>query len=413
MRILIVSQYFWPENFRINDLAVGMQEQGHHVTVLTGMPNYPAGSFFSGYNGINRWCDEHHGIKIIRVPLIPRGKGGKLSLALNYLSFALAGSVIAPFRCHGHYDVIFVHGASPITVAFPALVLKKIKGAPVLFWVLDLWPQSLAAAGGVKSKVVLQWVGRMVSYIYKRCDKVLVQSRRFIPQIECFGVDSNDILYFPSWAESLYQPVAYSHAIRNEFNLPDGFYIMFAGNIGVSQDFESILLATEKLSEYRNIHWLIVGDGRMSECVHEEISKRGLNGTVHMLGRHALERMPEFFSFADVMLVTLKRDPIFALTIPGKVQSYMASGRPIIAMLDGEGGHIVQESGAGIACPAEDPEALASAVLAMYGKKSEDRATMGEKARVYYEKNFERSMLFSKLESWMRQLADKQGIPQD
>ena len=403
IKILIVSQYFWPENFRINDLAIGFQEQGHDVTVLTGMPNYPSGSFFAGYNGFNKWREDYHGIKIVRVPLFPRGKGGKLSLVLNYISFALSASVIGPFRCHAHYDAIFVHEPSPISVGFPAIVLKTITKAPIFFWVLDLWPQSLSAAGGVKSRVILGVVERMVTYIYQRCDKVLVQSRRFIPEVKRFGVDDNDIIYFPSWAEDLYQPVEYSGMLREKFGLPCGFYIMFAGNIGASQDFESILLAAEKLREHTGIHWLIVGDGRMSEWVQQEVSRRRLNRTVHMLGRHDVEKMPQFFSFADVMLVTLKHSPTFAMTIPGKVQSYLACGRPIIAMLDGEGGQIVEESGAGFSCSAEDSSALARLVKKMAIVPKPERERMGGLGRKYYEEHFDRSRLFARLESWMKQ----------
>ena len=333
--------------------------------------------------------------------MIPRGNGGKLSLALNYISFALMASLIGPFRCHGHYDAILVHEPSPVTVGFPAILLKKIKGAPVFFWVLDLWPQSLSAAGGVKSKAVLGGVERMVAYIYGQCDKVLVQSRRFIPEVRRFGVDAENILYFPSWAENLYRPVEYSETLRKEFDLPSGFYIMFAGNIGVSQDFESILSAAEKLRDQTDIHWLVVGDGRKSEWVQDQIRSRSLNETVHMLGRHALERMPEFFSFADVMLVTLKRDPIFAMTIPGKIQSYMACGRPIIAMLDGEGGQVVEESEGGFSCAAKDATALAGLVREMALMPRPEREKMGGKARKYYEEHFDRSMLFARLEAWI------------
>ena len=403
MKILVVSQYFWPENFRVNDLSLGLQEQGHEVTVLTGMPNYPSGSFFSGYNGCNRWREDYHGVKVVRVPLLPRGKGGKLALALNYLSFALLASLIAPFRCRGHYDAIFVHEPSPMTVGLPAIVLKKLKKAPIFFWVLDLWPQSLSAAGGVNSKAVLAGVERMVAFIYSHCDKVLVQSRRFIPEVERFDVDTDDILYFPSWAESLYRPVARSQSLREEFSLPEGFYIMFAGNVGVAQDFETILSAAEKLRDCENIHWLIVGDGRKSGWVEAEISRRGLQETVHLLGRHPLERMPEFFCFADVMLVSLKRDPIFAMTIPGKVQSYMACGRPIVAVLDGEGAQIVEESGAGYSCPAENAEELARVVEKMASMPKLEREEMGGRGRKYYEEHFERSRLFARLESWMEQ----------
>ncbi len=403
MKILIVTQYFWPENFRINDLATGFQEQGHDVTVLTGMPNYPTGSFFSGYNGFNKSREDYHGVKVVRVPLVPRGKGGRLSLALNFISFALTASVMAPFRCHGNYDAIFVHEPSPITVGLPAIVLKKIKKAPIFFWVLDLWPQSLTAAGGVKSKIIINGIECMVAFIYRHCDKVLVQSRGFISEIERLDVNPVDILYFPSWAESLYLPVESSDSICKEFDLPDGFYIMFAGNVGESQDFDSILLAAEELREHTDIHWLIVGDGRMATWVQEEVYKRDLAGTVHLLGRHPLERMPQLFSFSDVMLVSLKRDPIFAMTIPGKVQSYMACGRPVVAMLDGEGGQIIEESGAGYSCSSEDALALAGLVRKMASIPKPAREEMGKKGRKYYEEHFDRSRLFARLESWIKQ----------
>lgn len=401
MKILVVTQYFWPENFRINDLVAGLQERGHEITVLTGMPNYPGGGFFSGYNGLNRWRESYHGAKVIRVPLVPRGKSGKLSLVLNYFSFALAASVIAPFRCRGHYDAIFVHEPSPVTVGFPAIVLKKVKKAPVLFWVLDLWPQSLSATGAVRSQAILDRVGHMVAFIYRRCDQILVQSRSFIPEIERFGIARDNIYYFPSWAESLYRPVEKSDDLRKELKLPDGFCIMFAGNVGISQDFENILLAAEKLRDNTSIHWLIVGDGRMAESVRDEIDKRGLGGSVHMLGRFPLERMPRFFSFADVMLVSLKHDPIFAMTIPGKIQSYMACGRPIVAMLDGEGGRVVEESGAGYSCAAGDAAALAAHVAKMAALPESEREKMGKQGREYYEEHFERGMLFARLESWI------------
>src|SRR5690349_8507872 len=183
MKILIVSQYFWPESFRINDLALGLKERGHNVTVLTGMPNYPSGRLFSGYAMFSPTKEIFEGIPILRVPLIPRGSKGRWRLALNYISFALCASLLAPLRCKGPFDIIFVFEPSPVTVGIPALVLKKLMQAPIVFWVQDLWPESLSATGAVKSQRVLQWVANLVGYIYRRCDCILVQSEGFIPYV--------------------------------------------------------------------------------------------------------------------------------------------------------------------------------------------------------------------------------------
>jgi len=410
LRILIISQYFWPENFRINDLASAFRDRGHEVVVLTGIPNYPDGSFFDGYGIFSRQREVWNGIEIIRVPLIPRGSGGGLRLGLNYISFAFFASLLAPLRCRGSFDAIFVHEPSPITVGLPAVVMRWLKKAPIFFWVLDLWPETLEAAGGVKSSKVLGLVGRLVRYIYSRCDKVLVQSRRFVEPIRAHGVGAEDILYFPSWAEAVYRPVPKPKGFNDEFGLSQGFSIMFAGNIGAAQDFESILSAAEQLKSSKDIHWLIVGDGRKADWVRKEIELRELNETVHMLGRHPVERMPEFFAAAAAMLVSLKAEPIFAMTIPGKVQSYLACGRPVIAMLDGEGSAVVEESGAGFTCAAGDAEALAAAARKMAALSEEERIRMGVEGRRYYEKHFERDMLFSKLEAWMTNANTGDGI---
>ena len=183
MKILIVTQYFWPESFRINDLALGLKERGHMVTVLTGMPNYPSGRLFQGYGLFSQSKDEFQGILIHRVPLIPRGKGERWRLALNYLSFTCFASLLAPLRCRGVFDLIFVYEPSPITVGLPALVLKPLKRAPIIFWVHDLWPESLSATEAVRSEPVLRSVAKLVRFIYRRCDRILVQSEGFIPSV--------------------------------------------------------------------------------------------------------------------------------------------------------------------------------------------------------------------------------------
>lgn len=407
IKIVIVTQYFWPEYFPINDLALGLLERGHQVTVFTGIPNYPDGRFFSGYGFFENTRQDYHGVRVIRAPLLPRGKGGRLRLAINYFSFALSGSILAPFLCRGTYDVIFVYEPSPITVGLPALVLKRLKSAPVFFWMQDLWPASLSATGAVNSKRILKMVEGLVRFIYRGCDRILVQSRAFSAQVENLGVSSERILYYPNSAEELYQPIKLDAAAPERSVMPAGFRIMFAGNIGAAQDFATILGAAEKLRNYSDIHWVILGGGRMRPWVENEVRQRGLTETVHLLGRHPAEAMPRYFSLADVLLVTLRREPIFSLTIPSKVQSYLACAKPVIAGLEGEGARVIEEAGAGIACPAEDPGALSAAALAMYSMSETERETMGLRGRDYFEKHFERTMLLERLEEWMKEVPEE------
>jgi colanic acid biosynthesis glycosyl transferase WcaI len=404
VKILIVTQYFWPESFRINDLALGLRDRGHEVTVYTGKPNYPEGRFFPGYGFFGRTTEDYHGVRVIRAPLIPRGEGGPLELILNYLSFAAFGSLLAPFRCAGAYDVIFVYEPSPVTVGLPALVLKWVKRAPILFWVQDLWPESLSATGAVKSRWITRLVDRLVRFIYRHCDLILVQSQAFMSYVQAQGVPENKIRYYPNSAEALYQPVAIDAQAFEHRLLPQGFRVMFAGNIGAAQDFETIITAAERLRDTSDIHWIIVGDGRLYDWVEQEIVRRGLRGSVHLLGRHPVESMPRFFALADAMLVTLKNEPIFALTIPTKIQSYLACGRPIVAALEGEGAKVIGESGAGVAVKAGDATGLADAILKLYRTPAPEREAMGQRGREYFGQHFERSLLLGRAEEWMREL---------
>jgi colanic acid biosynthesis glycosyl transferase WcaI len=233
----------------------------------------------------------------------------------------------------------------------------------------------------------------------------LVQSMAFMPHVAQQQVPQDKMHYFPSWAEALYEATTAQLPLPAKVELPKGFRVMFAGNVGAAQDFATILNAAERLKSRDDIHWIILGDGRMFTWVWQEIDRRRLRKTVHMLGHYPLESMPAFYAQADAMLVTLRRDPIFALTIPGKVQSYLAAGRPIVAALDGEGARIIQEAGAGYVSPAEDPEGLARAVVKLADSAPEARERMGRWAAEYYRTHFERNMLFDRLEGWMQELA--------
>lgn len=404
MRILIITNHFWPENFRINDLALGLKERGHEVVIYTGIPDYPEGKFYPGYGLLKKRIDRYQGIKVIHFPVIPRGRGGFWNLTLNYLSSAIMASLCIPFYCFDNFDIIFVFETSPITIGLPAVIARKLRSIPVVFWVLDLWPESLTATGAIRARCIVRLVEKLTSFIYSQCDKILIASPGFARSIEAFGCHSGKIEYFPNWVEAAYETLAGTTPAGTLPLLPPGFKIMFAGNIGTAQSFETILKAAETLSSYTDIHWIILGDGRRSDWVKEQIAVRGLTRSVHVLGLYPPNTMPAFFAQADVMLVTLRRDPIFSLTVPGKIQSYMACGRPIIAALDGEGARLIEDAGAGLSRPAEDAAGLSEAVLAMYNMPKTEREEMGRRGRAYSQANFDRTILLDRLEKWMENL---------
>ena len=372
MRILVVTQYFWPENFRINDLVSGFCGLDHEVTVLTGHPNYPSGIVFPRFRLNPSAFARFEGANVVRVPVISRGKGG-LRLMLNYVSFVISATVLGIWRLRGQkFDVIFVFEPSPITVGLPAIFLGYLKRAPLAFWVLDLWPETLEAIGVVRSQFILKAIGRLVTFIYNRCDLILAQSKSFIPQIRQYCQKKIKVEYFPSWSDATFDFAKVD--LAEEVPVAEGiFSIMFAGNIGDAQDFPAILDAAEVVKGDRRIRWLIVGEGRVSEWVRSEVIRRGLEHCFLLLGSYPVDRMPSFYKHADALLVSLKAESIFAMTIPGKIQSYLAAGIPILAMLNGEGAEIIRRSGAGISSPAGDGFALATAVIHMANMNNEER----------------------------------------
>ena len=403
MRVLIISQYFWPESFPINDLALGLKERGHEVSVLTSIPNYPSGHFYTGYGLLSPLRDSFEGVTVYRMPMMPKGNGNALNMMLYYLSLALSGSLLGPFLIGRKVDLIFVYQPSPITVGLPARVMKVLSRAPILFWVQDIWPETLAGTGMVSSRLVLKSVEKLVKFIYAGCDRILVQSRAFSERIQNLGVPKEKIFYYPNSAEALYQPVNVESDAPEQGLMPNGFRVIFAGNIGKAQDFPTILSTAEKLKSYPEIKWVVLGNGTMRSWVEGEVRARNLNDAVYLLGRHPVTTMPRFFSLADALLVILKKDPIFALTIPSKVQAYLACAKPIVAALDGEGAIVINESGGGMSAPSGDADALADIVLRMYKMQKPNREKMGQLAREYFERHFERNTLLEQLDTWMKE----------
>ncbi|TVT58068.1 MAG: glycosyltransferase family 4 protein [Sedimenticola thiotaurini] len=411
MRLLVVTQYFWPENFRINELVTELSCRGHEITVLTGWPNYPEGRVFDVYRQNPSQYGCFVGTRVVRVPLLTRGRGG-LRLILNYVSFAASASVLGAWKLRGQkFDAVLVYEPSPITVGIPGAVMRFFKRAPMALWVLDLWPDTLKAVGVVKSGRLLNAVGHLVSWIYRRCDLILAQSRSFEDQIALYAPKSINIKYFPAWADEVFQQGRIIEPNTAIPSAPGVFTVLFAGNIGEAQDFPSILDAAERLGKREDIRWIVVGDGRMLNWVSDQIKRRNLTDKVLLVGRHPLERMPAFFAHADALLVSLKDEPIFTMTIPGKMQAYLGSGIPVLAMLNGEGADIVLEAEAGLVSPAGDGAALAQNVIKLASMGEMDRVRLGENGRRFCVNQFDRSTLISSLESWLQEMiARKHGL---
>jgi len=397
VNILIITQYFYPENFKSNDLSFELKNRGHDVTVLTGLPNYPEGEIFEGYGFFKNRKQEINGVKVIRSLLLPRGKGGGVRLFANYYSFAFFASIKAFFLgLNNSFDAIIVHEPSPITQYYPALLMNKIWKTPVYFWVMDLWPESLSIAGGIKNKFVLNYYTKVIKKFYKNAAKILITSKGFRGAINEKGDFNNKIVYFPNWAEDSISEGEKDFPIPL---LPEGFKVMFAGNIGEAQDLDNIMMAALQLKDKKNIKFILVGDGRKMPFVKEFVEQNNLSDNVHIMGRFPVEAMSSFFDKADVMLVTLKDDPIFNLTVPAKLQAYMSASKPIVAMLNGEGADNILDADCGFIVNAGDYSSLAKTILKTSELSGEELRKLGNNSRKYYEENFKMSACISNLEN--------------
>lgn len=409
LNVLVVTQYFWPENMRINDLVRDLSEKGHIVTVLTGLPNYPEGSVYERYRAQPDSFMEYSAAKVVRVPLIPRGKRS-ISLILNYLSFFSAASTVGAWKLRGKkFDAVFVYAVSPIMAAIPALVIGRLKKAPVFIWVLDLWPETLRAVGVLRHPGLLAVAGKMVSWIYNRADYLLLQSHGFFENVKGYctkAIAPERLVYFPSWAEDDFSGVAPPSPLLTRDDTV--FTVLFAGNLGDAQDFPAVIEAAQALAGKVAVRWVIVGDGRMSDWLTGQVKSHQLDNVL-LLGRHPLEEMPSLFACADALLVSLKTNDVFEKTIPGKVQAYLASGKPILGMINGEAARVIDESGAGLSCPSGDAMALARITLELATTSSEERARMGNFGREYYLENYSKPTLLARLEQLFRDATLRKG----
>ncbi|PHS25229.1 MAG: glycosyltransferase WbuB [Methylophaga sp.] len=394
MKVLIVTQYFWPEFFIINDLVETLVSQGHTIKVLTGKPNYPDGQLFDGYS--------QHGTKqelfakkasVFRAPLCPRRTGDAKDLLLNYGSFIWNGfRFFPPAVKNEHYDAILVFSPSPITAAIPAIYLRWKLKTHLVIWVQDLWPESLSATGFIKNKIALKLISYLVKGIYACSDTLLVQSQAFIKPIEVLA-KQDKIQYFPNAIHDMKNAILDidgDNVLSEELKklLEVNFCIVFAGNIGKAQSIETLISVAVKLRSRPSIKIVFVGKGSMLEWAQQEVARLHLKNVV-FTGAFPINVMPSIFSSAQALLVSLKSDKVFSYTIPSKVQAYMSAGRPIIASIDGEAARIINEANAGLTCAAGDVNGLVERIVQMFKMSQEDRGILGENGRRYFLEHFE------------------------
>jgi len=393
--ILVVSQYFYPETFRINDMCQEWVKRGYKVTVITGIPNYPMGKTFEGYGLNKRRHEIWNNIEIYRIPLIPRGTGS-IGMMANYASFAISGIVVGLIK-KIKADLVFSFEVSPMTQVLTGITFAKKLGVPHYLYVQDLWPENIMTVTGITNSVVIKPIDKMVDYIYKNTDHIFATSPSFVDAIcnRKIKVDRRKVHYWPQYAEEFYQPC--ERKFVPEIPKDDSFKVIFTGNIGTAQGLQ-ILPKTAKHLKDANVKFIIVGDGRYLEEFNAEVEKNGVGEKFIMVSRQPAERIPELLSACDVAFLSFQDAELWRKTIPAKLQSYMACGMPIIASAAGETERVVKEAACGICCKISDAEGLAEAILNM---SNQDVSEMGKNSRRYFEEHFDKEKLMDEMDRYL------------
>lgn len=403
MKLCIFTNHFFPEDFKVNDIAFELVNRGIDVTVITAIPDYPQGKFFDGYGLFKKNKEWVNGCRVIRLPIIPRGKGGSKRLILQYISYYISSIVFTFFHKFFHkYDGVFVHLTSPFFIGLAASHLKRYQKIPMFFWTLDLWPESITAAAGISHPIVIGPLSRQVQKVYDNCDKILIGSKGFELSILEKGDYKDKLVYFPNWCEITSGEILsadYSEIEPFVSLTEKDFVVLFAGNLGEAQNICCIIDAAIDLFDSNpEIKFVFLGDGRAKEQAVQKSEQAGILGkTVFFPGRFPIESMPFFMSKASVLLVSLRDELIFNLTVPSKVQFYMAQGKPILAMLNGDGADLIAESKCGIAVPANDKKAFATALKKMGSLPEDELSQLGANGKEYYEKNFTKEQRMEQL----------------
>lgn len=394
IKLLVVSQYYYPEQFRINDMCAEWVKRGYDVTVVTGIPNYPQGKFFPGFGLFQRRKETHEGVKIIRLPIISRGKS-KIRLGLNYLSFVVSGFFWKTFTRQSA-DIVFSFEVSPMTQVLPAVWFAKRKSVPCIAYIQDLWPENFQEITGISDGFIVNQIEKMTNYIYRKCDLILVTSNSFKQAIESRGVPSKNVVFWPQYAESFYTP---STEISSLVPQDGVFTIAFTGNIGTAQGLGILPETAEILkNEGSLVRFLLVGDGRALPDLKKKIDEMQVEAYFHFIPQQPPRSIPSILAGADAAFVSFSGSPLFAMTIPAKLQSYMACGMPILAAADGETSITVKKAECGIVCPPGDAASLVESINAlMNDSRLIDK--MRKNAAEYAAKAFDKGMLMDEMDS--------------
>lgn len=400
MRILIVCQHFWPESFRINDICKDMLENGHSVDVLCGIPNYPKGKFFKGYNYFRPRHEKFGEARIFRVGEIPQWKKlGSLSVIMNYYFFPFASLFHIPFLLRNKYDMVFNYGLTPVFMSYPGIIIAGLKKIPSIMYVLDYWPDSLFSVMKIRSKLLRKHFAWVSGWHYKRASKLLTPSKGMRDKIHAdLGIPLQKISFLPQACEAFYEKKEYSRELHERF---DGkFNFVFAGNIGPAQDLSSLAGAAaelQKTEDTPSFRFILVGDGMSKISLLQEIEKLGVSGYFVFEGYKPTEMMMQYHELADVLYASLSDDPLFSIMIPAKVQSYMAAGKPILASLSGEGATVIEESGCGWTCEPGNSEKLAVLIRDFARLPKAELEKMGRAGYEYYDSNYRSDIIRNQL----------------
>lgn len=397
--ILVVSQYFYPEQFRINDICTEWVKRGCKVTVLTGIPNYPQGKFYDGYGFQKKRTEVWNGIEIIRIPLIPRGRNS-LSLCLNYLSFAVSGFF---WKCFTEInaDIVFNYQTSPITQSLIGIWLAKKRKIPCYLYVIDLWPDSVEIITGIHNKIFIGIINSLVNYIYKKSTKIFASSKSFILKMTERGIPPQKLEFWPQYAEDFYRACSKAEAADIKNDIPDDgiFNIIFAGNIGAAQGLGVLAdtAAILKKNDFK-IRFNIIGDGRYKIKILEEIEKQNVEEYFNFIEKQPAEKIPLYMAYADAALICLSKSEVFAMTIPAKTQSCMACGVPILVSADGEVGEIIEKAKCGFSSASSDAEGLAINIKKICGLSEKEITEMRKNSRLFYDNNFDKKILLDQMD---------------
>lgn len=407
MRVILLSQWYQPEpEIKVHLLARDLVRRGHEVTAITGLPNYPTGRIYAGYR-VRPWpiVETMDGVRVVRVPLYPDRSRSVARRLLNYASFATSAALFGPILS-GRADVLWVHHP-PLTVALPALVLSVTRNIPLVFEIQDMWPETLAATGMARSERLMRLIGRVADRVYRTADRITVISPGFKSNLTAKGVPEHKIEVMPNWAdEDVYRPVVPEPELAERLGMKGRFNVLYAGNLGAAQRLDNVLDAAALLRDIPDVQFVFAGEGIELRALTARAEREGL-ANVRFIGSFPPACVPSLAAISEVMLVHLRRDPLFEITIPSKTISSLACGRPILTVAAGDPADVVTRARAGLACPPDDPRALAECVRTLRRMTPAERSALGTAGREHYLAHFTRASLVPRYEELLREVAER------